>query len=127
MARQAKLGSATPAKLLRFSAAMTVIGARSPHRMSISQCIFFVTSAKAILAGERPTYTFIKEQIGEDVQRALNSTYRILCEPSERYPNALNWLKRSPSRLDAREKIFDLTDEGRKVAEEVISELGGEL
>lgn len=106
--------------LARFSAAMIVCAEMAPHRMTISQVIFFVTAAAAIVAGKQPTYTDIKDAIGEEVGRSLNTTYRVLLERSRIYPNALQWLKRETNPADNREQIFDLTPKGRKVLKEVI-------
>lgn len=83
--------------------------------MSVSQVIFFLEAARAIIAGKQPTYTSIKEEIGPKVNRTLKTTYRILFEPSDEYPNSLHWLKRRTNPLDNREKIFELTDKGREV------------
>jgi len=106
--------------LARFSAAMIVTAELSPHRMTTSQVIFFVTAAAAILAGRQATYTAIKEAIGEDVNRSLKTTYRVLLEPSRLYPGALGWLKRETNPADNREQLFDLTPRGRHVLEQII-------
>lgn len=103
----------------RFSAAMIVCAEMAPHRMTISQVIFFVTAGAAVVMGKRPTYTDIKEAIGDEVGRSLNTTYRVLLERSRVYPNALEWLRRETNPADNREQIFDLTPKGRKVLREI--------
>lgn len=109
-----------------FSAAMMVMGEMAPHRMTLSQAIFFVTAATGILAGKQPTYTEIQEAIGDTVNRNLSTTYRILLEPSRLYPKALRWLKRETNPADNREKFFDLTPRGREVMEQVLESLTGD-
>ena len=107
----------------RFSSAMTVIAQMSPHRMTTSRVIFFVTAAASILSGKRPTYTEIRESIGDEVNRSLNTTYRVLFEPSRVYPKALQWLKRETNPHDNREQLFELTAQGRKVMQKVAEAL----
>lgn len=106
-----------------FSAAMMVLGEMAPLRMTLSQAIFFVTAATAILAGKQPTYTDIQEAIGDTVNRNLSTTYRILLEPSRVYPQALRWMSRETNPADNRERFFNLTPRGREVMEQILEAL----
>lgn len=88
--------AAKPAKLQQsarairdLSAAMIALSEIAPHRMTLSQAIFFLAASAEIVSGRQPTYTEIKRAIGEDVNRSLKTTYRVLLGPSRLYPNAL--------------------------------------
>lgn len=107
-----------------FSAAMIVLAEMAPERMTLSQGIFFVLTATADLAGKDPTFSDIKEAVGETVNRSLHTTYRILLEPSRVYPNALGWLRQEENPMDARQKFLRLTPKGRAVMVGVLRALG---
>lgn len=107
-----------------LSSAMIVLAENAPDRMSLSQGIFFVITAGAILGGKMPTYSSVKEVVGDQVNRSLHNTYRVLLEPSRLYPQGLGWLKQVPNPNDAREKFLTLTPEGRRVVREVLEGLG---
>jgi hypothetical protein len=107
-----------------FSAAMIVLAEMAPERMTLSQGIFFMLTATADLAGKDPTFSDIKEAVGETVNRSLHTTYRILMEPSRVYPNGLGWLRAEPNPMDAREKFLRLTPKGRAVMLGVLRALG---
>lgn len=109
--------------LANSSAAMMVIAEMAPDRMTLSQAIFFVTAAAAIIAGKQPTYSDIQEAIGDEVNRSLHTTYRVFLEPSRVYPRALNWISRETNPADNRQKIFSLTPRGRAVVEEMLRAL----
>lgn len=61
--------------------------------MSLSQAIFFVLTANADLAGRQPTFSEIKADVGDTVNKSLHTTYRVLLEPNRNYPNGLGWLR----------------------------------
>jgi hypothetical protein len=110
-----------------FSAGMIVLAEMAPERMTLSQGIFFMLTATADLAGKDPTFSDIKEAVGDTVNRSLHTTYRILMEPSRVYPNALGWLKAEPNPMDAREKFLRLTPKGRAVMVGVLRALGHDV
>lgn len=107
-----------------FSAAMIVLAEMAPDRMSLSQGIFFVLTATADLAGKQPTFSDIKEAVGDTVNRSLHTTYRVLLEPSRNYPNGLGWLRQEANPMDARQKFLKLTPKGKKVMNGVLAALG---
>jgi hypothetical protein len=109
-----------------FSAAMIVLAEMAPERMTMSQAIFFVLTATSELAGKQPTYSDIKEAVGDQINRSLHTTYRILLEPSRVYPNGLGWLKQVPNPMDNRVKFLVMTPKGRKVMEEIMAALEGQ-
>jgi hypothetical protein len=77
-------------------------------------------------AGRKPTYSDIKEAVGDQINRSLHTTYRILLEPSRVYPNGLGWLKQVPNPMDNRVKFLVMTPKGRKVMEEIMAALEGQ-
>lgn len=109
-----------------FSAALIVLAEMAPERMTMSQAIFFVLTATADIAGKDPTYSTIKEAVGDQINRALHNTYRILLEPSRQYPNGLGWLRQEADPDDGRVKRLRLTKRGRTVMEEVLAALKGD-
>lgn len=110
----------------RFSEAMLVLAEMAPERMTMAQGIFFVLTAAADLAGKQPTYTDIKDAVGDQLNRSLHTTYRILLEPSRPFPKGLGWLKAETNPNDNRQKFLMLTDEGRKVMQALAYALGDE-
>lgn len=106
-----------------FSAAMIVLGEMAPERMTLAQVIFFVMAASADLAGKDPTFSEIREALGDQINRSLHTTYRVLLEPSRAYPNGLGWLRQEPNPVDTREKFLRLTPSGRLVLKEVLAAL----
>ncbi|MEO1921049.1 MAG: hypothetical protein ABGW84_04080 [Sphingomonadaceae bacterium] len=123
MARSKKIGTLPTSEFTKFGKAMSVIAEKSPHRMSVSQVIFFVEAGRMCLAGEEPTFTSIKEAIGEEVNRSLKTTYLVFFEPTDAYPTALGWLKRVTNPSDKRQKIFQLTKKGRVILAAVLEPL----
>lgn len=97
-----------------LTAALIALADSAPHRMTLSQAVFFLAAGAAVLRGERPTYTDIKNAVGDEVNRSLKTTYRVLLEPSRLYPNALHWLDRVENPSDNREKFLVLTPAGRR-------------
>lgn len=113
--------------LTDLSAAMIVLAEMAPDRMTMSQGIFFLVAAAADLAGKRPTYSDVREALGDDINRTLHTTYRIVLEPSRVYPKGLGWMTRETNPADNREKFLSLTPKGRKVIKEVLRALGKEI
>jgi hypothetical protein len=102
-----------------FSTALLVIGELSPERMTLSQTVFFIIAGMTEINGGTPTFSAIKETIGDTLNRSLHTTYRILMEPSKAFPNGLGWLQTEVNPNDNRVKFITLTAEGRKVMEAV--------
>lgn len=109
-----------------FSAGMMVLGELAPERLTMSQAIFFVLTGTAAIAGKDPTYTDIKEAVGDKINKSLNTTYRIFLEPSRLYPNGLGWLTQEPNPDDNRVKFLRLTKKGREVLAQVLEAIKGE-
>lgn len=107
-----------------LSAGMMVMAEMAPHRMTLSQVIFFVTAGASIAAGKPTTYTDVKKLLGEEINRSLAQTYRVLFEPSRHYPKALQWMTRETNPADNRQKFFQLTPQGRHVLSEVLKAMG---
>ena len=105
-------------------AGMMVMARMAPHRMTLSQVIFFVTAGTSIAAGKPTTYTEVKEMLGEEINRSLAQTYRVLFEPSRVYPKALEWMTRETNPADNRQKFFQLTPQGRRVLDEILKAMG---
>lgn len=110
----------------RFSAAMIVLGEMAPERMTLAQVIFFVMAASADLAGKNPTFSEIREALGDEINRSLHTTYRVLLEPSRNYPNGLAWLRQEPNPNDTRQKFLRLTPKGRRILNEVLKAMNDE-
>lgn len=110
--------------LVDLGAAMMAMAEMAPERMSVSQVIFFITAATADLAGKRPTFSEMRNSLGEDINRTLHATYRVLLEPSRAYPKGLGWLTRERNPADNREWFLKLTPKGRLVIKEVLRALG---
>lgn len=113
--------------LVNLSAAMMVMAEMAPDRMSASQMIFFLAAASADLAGKQPTYSEVREALGDDINRTLHTTYRVVLEPSRIYPKALGWLSRTQNPNDNREYFLKLTPRGREVLKEVLKALGRDI
>lgn len=118
--------SKTPDRLYRlvgdfgnFSAAMLVLGAAAPDRMTLSQAIFFMVAATADLNGGEVTFSSVKEAIGKDLSKSLHTTYKIFLEPGRQFPKALHWLQSETNPNDNRVKFLKLTDKGRAVLKQV--------
>lgn len=99
----------------RFAEMMLVLAELAPERMTLSQAIFFILTGTAELSGQQPTYSSIKEEVGEQLNRSLHTTYRILMEPSRAFPKGLGWLTSDLNPNDNREKFLKLTPKGRSV------------
>ena len=95
--------------------AMTAIAELTPDRMTLSQAIFFVQAAADELKGEQPTYSSVREKLGDTINRSLHTTYRVLLGKSRLYPKGLGWLKAEVNPDDNREKFLLLTPKGREV------------
>lgn len=115
------------ADFANLSAAMIVLAEMAPDRMTMSQAIFFLVAASADLAGKRPTYSEVREALGDDINRTLHTTYRIVLEPSRVYPKGLGWMTRETNPADNREKFLRLTKKGREVMKEVLRALGKDI
>lgn len=102
---------------------MVVLAEEAPDRMTLSQGMFFLLAASADLKGKPTTYTEIKEEFGEAVNRSLHGTYRVLLKPSRPYPNALGWLDRVEDPTDNRRKLLTLTSKGRTIIQSLIRAL----
>ncbi len=102
---------------------MIVVAESMPKRMTASQVIFFVAAASADLKGHAPTYSQIKDYIGEGVARSLHSTYRVLLEKCPAYPNGLGLLCQERNPADHREYFLRLTPKGRKLMERLALKL----
>lgn len=98
-----------------FAETMLILAELAPERMTLSQAIFFVMTGTAELSGQRPTYSDIKEAVGEQLNRSLHSTYRILMEPSRNFPKGLGWLTSELNPADNRQKFLSMTPKGRSV------------
>lgn len=109
--------------LAELSKAMVVLAEEAPDRMTLSQGMFFLLAASADLEGKPTTYTEIKEEFGEAVNRSLHGTYRVLLKPSRPYPNALGWLDRVEDPTDNRRKLLTLTAKGRMIIQSLIRAL----
>ena len=107
-----------------FAKALTCIAEEVPDRVSLSQVIFFLQAAADDLRGKRPTYTEVRDTLGEKVNRTLHATYRVLCERSRVYPKALGWLARQTNPRDNRENFLQLTPKGRDILRAVREHLG---
>jgi hypothetical protein len=81
----------------------------------MSQAIFFLLTAATEIAGKQPTYSDIKEAIGDKLNRSLHTTYRILLEPSRTFPKGLGWLYAEVNPNDNRVKFLRLTEAGKEV------------
>lgn len=106
-----------------FSTAMIVLAEMAPERMTMSQAIFFVLTATADLAGRNPTFSDIRDAVGDTVNRSLHTTYRVLLEPNRNYPKGLGWLRQEENPMDARQKFLRLTPKGRTVMTAVLRAL----
>ena len=102
-----------------------VLARLAPERMTMSQAIFFLVAGSADLAGEQPTYTAIKDQLGDQLNRSLHTTYRIFMEPSRAFPKGLGWLTSEVCSADNRVKILSLTPEGKKVMQALAASMNG--
>nr|WP_294850003.1 hypothetical protein [uncultured Sphingomonas sp.] len=109
-----------------FSAGMMVLGELAPERLTMSQAIFFVLAASADLAGRDPTYTDVKEAVGDKINKSLATTYKIFLPPSRVYPNGLGWLVQEVNPNDTRVKFLRLSKKGRMVMREVLAGMKGE-
>lgn len=108
-----------------FSEAMLILAEMAPERMTMSQALFFMLTASAELAGKQPTYSDVKEAIGDQLNRSLHTTYRILLEPSRAFPKGLGWLRAETNPADNRVKFLKLTDAGLNVMHAVYLALKG--
>ena len=106
---------------------MLVLAEMAPERMTLSQAIFFITAGAADIAGKRPTYSDVRAALGDDINRTLHTTYRIVLEPSRVYPKGLGWMTREINPADNREKFLKLTRQGDEVMRAVLRALGAEL
>ena len=97
-----------------FAKAMTALAELTPERMTLSQAIFFVQAAADDLKGESPTYSTVREKLGEKINRSLHTTYRVLLAKSRVYPKGLGWLKAEVNPDDNRQKFLKLTPKGRE-------------
>lgn len=95
--------------------AVSVLAAEAPERMSLPQLLFFLHAAEADLSGQPSTFTAIREALGSEVGRSVNTTYKVLIEPTKSNPNALGWLMRQTDPSDERMKYLLLTPKGRLV------------
>ncbi len=102
---------------------MAVLAELAPDRMALSQAIFFLTAAAEDLAGKRPTYTDVRALLGDEINRTLHTTYRIVLEPSRVYPKGLGWMTRVQNPNDNREWFLKLTPKGKSVVNRVVEAL----
>lgn len=120
--KQSQQGNALRPELLpyikdfgRFSRGMLVLGEMAPERMTMAQGVFFILAGAYELAGKSPTYSTIKDAVGDQLNRSLHTTYRILLEPSRAFPKGLGWLTTEVNPADNREKFLKLTALGTEV------------
>lgn len=113
------------AELGSFSSALITLTDLLPERITLSQAAFFLLTAAADVAGQRPTFTEIKEVLGPAVGRSLHSTYRSLLTPSKAVPYGAGLLERFENPDDNRQKILKLTPKGRALMMELVESLEG--
>lgn len=112
-------------ELADFSSALITLTTLLPERITLSQAAFLILTATADIAGQRPTYTEIKEVLGPAVGRSLHSTYRSLLTPSKAVPYGAGLLERFENPDDNRQKILKLTPKGRALMLELVEALKG--
>jgi hypothetical protein len=103
-----------------------VLAEMAPERLTASQLIFFLLTATADIAGKDPTYSTIKEAVGDKINKSLHSTYKIFLPKGRVYPNGLGWLEQEASEADSRVKYLRITKKGREVMREVLDAMKGE-
>jgi hypothetical protein len=84
-----------------------------PDRCTLRQVIFFTAIVRSILRGHTVTQQFIFEEFAGTLGRSLTKSGALFFEPSRTYPAALGWLKAVENPADRREKLIELTPEGR--------------
>lgn len=116
----------TPA-LRDFSAALIVLSELAPRHLSMAQACFFMVAGLADRAGTATTYTDLKETLGPQVGRSLNTTYKIFLKEGRKRGGerieGLGWLVGELDPTDNRRKFLKLTRAGHRVIDEVAAAL----
>ena len=76
------------------------------------QLLFFLMAAEADLRGVPTTFSAVREALGESVARSVNTTYKVMLEPTKQSPNGIGWMWRESDSDDERVKYFRLTNKG---------------
>lgn len=115
--------SAAVGQLAGFSKALSYLTTTGVERLTVVQALFFVIAAKAEAKGCYVTLGDIIEEHGDELNRSIVNTYKVLLERSRQYPDGLGWLVRQPDPNDERRNFLRLTPKGRKVAEILLQSL----
>jgi hypothetical protein len=108
--------------LRSVSAALKVFAENGYDRMTLPQALFFCAVVEAHLLGQRVTFSEIKDQLGEAINKSLHSTYKTMLVPRGRSnDNGMGWIDAQPNPDDLRERFLILTDKGRALALDIIS------
>lgn len=126
MSTETERRRSTPA-LRNFSAGLIVLSELSPRHLTMAQASFFLVAALADRAGRAATYTDLKETLGPQVGRSLNTTYKIFLKEGrlrdgERM-EGLGWLTAELDPTDNRRKFLRLTRTGQRIIDEVAAAL----
>jgi len=104
------------ASLMRFAEGVLILAEDAEDRMSLGQVFFFLMASSRSLKGDPTTYSQIREEFGDKINKSLHSTYRQLLKPSRTHPKALGWLDRLEDPMDQRRKLLMLTPKGKRIA-----------
>jgi hypothetical protein len=117
--------------LRTFSEALIKLAEQAPERTTTGQMAFFVLAGIADATGKPATFTEIKEQVGNAINRSLHTTYKVFLDRELRRSDTdskragLGWLTREEDQDDNRRKYLRLTPEGWRVLRELELKLRG--
>ena len=118
---------ASARQLTGFCKALSHLSTTGIERLTVVQALFFTLIAKAEARGHQLTLADIFNAHGDDLNKSVKNTDKVLLEKSRQYPDGLGWLTRIPNPDDELENFLRLTPFGCRVVEKQLDELNGGL
>lgn len=127
-AEPSKVNLTLSAKNLRvFSLGVMHLAELTPERLTAGQIVIFLHAAIGDLSGVPMTLSDIKDVVGDGVGQSLRTTYRVFLDgnlsSNKNRGMGLHWLRSEIDPNDNRRKLLRLTDEGRRVMNELLDRI----
>lgn len=113
----------------RMAQAMIVLAREIPLRTSLRQVLAFVLIAEKASLGHEVIVADLAGLAGDDSSGqpifgpSINRSYQVLLAPTDKEPDALDWIVQLPHPTDARRKVLRLTPTGEAVARKLAAAL----
>ena len=121
---RSRLPASTTADLSGLVQAMAVMTRAGHKKLTAQQMLFFFAVAFSNVKRQSINIADVRAIYGE-LGRSVEKTIVNFLAPTDRFPDALDWLRQVEDPDDRRKKYLELTPVGAEVIEDVIEALRG--